>query len=146
MRTRIRRARSDETGLLFAIWRSAVEATHDFLTFADLETISAMVRDDYLPSAALWVAADEEDRPLAFMGMTQDRVDTLFVAPSVHGQGIGRALMAHARQLAGPLRVDVNAQNDGAIAFYRRLGFRVIGRSERDGAGMPYPLLHLAEG
>jgi len=142
----IRRARPDETDLLFQIWRSAVEATHHFLAPADLETISEMVRDQYLPSAELWVATDEEDRPLAFMGMTDDMVDTLFVAPSAHRRGVGRALMAHARALAGPLRVDVNEQNDGALAFYRRLGFQIMGRSDRDSAGMPYPLLHLSEG
>ena len=143
---RIRSASSGEIDLLFEIWRSAVGATHDFLAAADFGAISAAVRDEYLPSADLWVATDENDRPLGFMGMTGDMVDTLFVAPSVHGRGIGSALIAHARHLRGPLRVDVNEQNEGAIAFYLRLGFRVAGRSERDGAGMPYPLLHLTEG
>jgi putative acetyltransferase len=142
----IRRARPDEADLLFEIWRSAVEATHHFLTAADFKTISAMVRDEYLPSAALWVATDDEDRPLAFIGMTNDMVDTLFVAPSAHGRGIGHALMAYARTRAGPLRVDVNEQNEAALVFYQRLGFRVAGRSECDAAGMPYPLLHLVEG
>ena len=143
---RIRGSRRDEADALFAIWRAAVEATHQFVAAADLESISKMVREQYLPSAELWVATDEEDQPLAFLGMTDDKVDTLFVAPSAHGRGIGRALMAHARALAGPLSVDVNEQNQGAVAFYLRLGFRVTGRSERDDAGRPYPLLHLAEG
>jgi hypothetical protein len=86
---RIRRARPDEAGLLFDIWRAAVEATHHFLAAADLELIAAMVRDEYLPSAALWVATDDQDRPLAFMGMTGDMLDTLFVVrpPSLSTDG-----------------------------------------------------------
>jgi putative acetyltransferase len=43
------------------------------------------------------------------------------------------------------LRVDVNEGNPGALAFYRRLGFTQTGRSPLDGAGRPYPLLHLAQ-
>jgi putative acetyltransferase len=140
---RIRRSAPEESDRLFEIWRRAVEATHHFLSPADLNAISAAVRDDYLPSASLWVAADERDRAVAFMGLTGSSVDTLFVDPDFHRRGIGTAMMAHARKIAGPIRVDVNEQNELALAFYKRLGFRAAGRSEQDGAGMPYPLLHL---
>jgi len=39
--------------------------------------------------------------------------------------------------------VDVNEQNEQAVAFYRRLGLEVEGRSEVDGMGKPFPLLHM---
>ena len=39
--------------------------------------------------------------------------------------------------------VDVNEQNPEAVAFYRRLGFEVEGRSALDSAGRPFPLLHM---
>lgn len=144
MAIRIRKRHADETARLFAIWHSAVCSTHGFLSPADFETIAGLVRDHYLPEAELWVAIDEQDQALAFMGMTASKAEALFVDPARHGEGIGRALMAHAEELAGPLTVDVNAQNDAALAFYRRLGFVVTGRSETDAGGMPYPLLHLA--
>lgn len=51
--------------------------------------------------------------------------------------------MAHAVEGMGAHLVDVNEQNEGAVGFYRRLGFEVYDRSERDGQGMPYPLLHM---
>jgi putative acetyltransferase len=54
--------------------------------------------------------------------------------------GIGRRLVDH---VARPTTVDVNEQNQAGVAFYRRLGFEVTGRSERDAEGRPYPLLHL---
>lgn len=141
----IRRSRPDEAGPLFEIWRRAVEATHDFLSPDESDAIAAAVRDDYLPDADLWVAEDGEGRALAFMGMTGATVDSLFVDPEWHGRGIGRAMIGHARSLAGPLKVDVNEQNPGALAFYLRLGFRVEGRSETDSGGRPFPILHLAE-
>ncbi|MNN83835.1 putative N-acetyltransferase YjaB [compost metagenome] len=43
----------------------------------------------------------------------------------------------HAEQL------DVNEQNAQALGFYLHQGFEVVGRSETDGMGQPYPLLHM---
>jgi hypothetical protein len=39
--------------------------------------------------------------------------------------------------------VDVNEQNGQAVGFYLRMGFATEGRSELDGMGKPYPLLHM---
>ncbi|TMD66902.1 MAG: GNAT family N-acetyltransferase [Chloroflexi bacterium] len=43
----------------------------------------------------------------------------------------------------GATTVDVNEQNDQALGFYLRMGFVVVGRSELDSNGKPYPLLHM---
>jgi putative acetyltransferase len=128
---------------LFDIWRRAVIATHHFLSAADFAEIEALVRDIYLPAAELWVAADESAPPVGFIGLSGAHIDALFVAPNAHGRGVGRRLVEHARGMPRPLSVDVNEQNEGALAFYRRLGFRVSGRSPTDDQGRPYPLLHL---
>ena len=124
------------------IWRSAVAATHDFLAPADLARIDAMVVD-WLSTARPWVWVDQSDSPVGFMALTGAHVDALFVDPARHGSGVGRALIAHARALHGPLTVDVNEQNPLAVGFYERLGFERTGRSPTDDQGMPYPLLHL---
>ena len=101
------------------------------------------VAEKYLPDAELWVAVDQQDRPLGFMGMSQAHIDTLFIHPEHRGKGIGRMLLDHARQRAGVLTVDVNEQNEQAVGFYRRMGFVETGRSARDDEGRPYPLLHM---
>jgi putative acetyltransferase len=41
--------------------------------------------------------------------------------------------------------VNVNEQNAQAVGFYSRSGFVVVGRSELDDAGRPYPLLHMSK-
>jgi putative acetyltransferase len=131
---------------LFRIWRDAVEATHGFLSAEDLEFFTGLVRDRYLPAASFTVAVDEEDRPIAFLGMTGAKIDSLFVAPERHGRGIGRCLLDHVRQAHPKLGVDVNEQNEAAVAFYERMGFRRVGRSELDDSGRTYPILHLETG
>ena len=66
----IRPSRPDDYPRTFEIWRGAVVATHDFLTPEDFAAIERMVRDQYLPAAEFWIAADENDQALAFMGMS----------------------------------------------------------------------------
>jgi len=106
--------------------------------------IDRIVAEDYLPSAKLVVAANSDDVPVAFLGGSGDEIESLFVDPSVYGQGVGRLLVEDfASGREGQLRVDVNQQNAGARIFYERLGFRIDGRSPNDGEGRPYPLLHL---
>ena len=128
---------------LYAIWRGAVEATHDFLSAADLDFYAGLLRRSYLPQGGFTVAVAGDGMPVAFMRMDGDMIEALFVAPSHHGQGIGRLLVGRAAEGRATVLVDVNEQNLGACAFYRRLGFRRIGRSALDPCGRPYPLLHL---
>ena len=120
-----------------------VAATHDFVAPEDLELFARIVREEYLPNAAIWVVTDEADRAVGFLGLSGSKVDSLFIDPNHGGRGLGTTLMDHARASASDLSVDVNEQNAAAVAFYRRLGFRQVGRSPLDDTGRPYPLLHL---
>ncbi|HEY0594854.1 acetyltransferase [Sphingopyxis sp.] len=124
------------------IWRDAVDATHDFLTPEDRVAIEDEVRG-FLPAAPLWLAVDENDRPVAFMLLDGNSMEALFIDPSWRGKGVGKALVDHAVELHGAISTEVNEQNDQAVGFYRHLGFVPTGRSERDGQGRAYPLIHL---
>ena len=126
------------------IWRSAVDATHRFLTPEDRAKIDEIVAEQYLPNAELWLAVDDEDRPMGFMAMSSGSIDALFVDAAVHGQGYGTLLVDHALSLEAHLAVGANEQASNAVAFYQRRGFRIVGRSPTDGEGRPYPLVHLA--
>jgi putative acetyltransferase len=138
-----RPATPNDLDRMFNIWLAAIEATHGFLSEADGAFYGRLVREDYLPHAQLDIAETAADGVVAFMGLGEGKVDALFVDPSWHGQGIGRALLERALQRWPSLDVDVNEQNSPARAFYRKMGFREIGRSECDGCGKPYPLIHL---
>lgn len=70
-------------------------------------------------------------------------MEALFVDPVCHGKGIGRSLVKAALAVAPNLTTDVNEQNIGALTFYEAFGFERTGRSELDGQGRHYPLIHL---
>lgn len=127
---------------LVAIWRSSVDATHDFLAAADRDEIEARLQSDYFPAVTLSVA-EVEGRAVGFSGVADGVLEMLFVDAARRGGGIGTALLAHAIREHGITTVDVNEQNVSAAGFYASRGFEVVGRSETDEAGRPYPLLHL---
>ncbi len=139
---KIRRLRHEEGKQLIAIWCRSVDATHDFLSGAYRTELEDLV-SAFLPEAPLWVAVTEKDEPVAFMLLTGEHMDALFVDPAVRGRGVGKLLIEHALTLAPRLTTDVNEQNEQAVGFYRKMGFKVAGRSETDDLGKPYPLLNL---
>ncbi|MEF9671735.1 GNAT family N-acetyltransferase, partial [Pseudomonas sp. PCH446] len=71
------------------------------------------------------------------------KVEMLFIAPQARGTGLGKQLLRYAIEHLNADELDVNEQNTQAVGFYFKQGFEVIGRSEKDGMGQPYPLLHL---
>ncbi|MEU4016039.1 acetyltransferase [Microbacterium sp. NPDC028030] len=130
---------------LVAIWRSAVDATHPFLTDAHRDEIQSHLQSDYFPAVTLSVA-DLDGRPAGFSGVLNGNLEMLFVDAAQRGGGIGTALLRHAITEHGVTKVDVNEQNDSAVGFYLHRGFEVVDRSETDEAGRPYPLLHMKLG
>jgi putative acetyltransferase len=100
---------------------------------------------DYLASSApeFWVICDDSGAIMGFMGMSESKLESLFLAPGFHRRGASRRMVRHAQARHGELTVDVNEQNAAARGFYEACGFVVEGRSELDDQGRPYPLLHL---
>jgi putative acetyltransferase len=140
----IRRAISTDRESLVDIWLRSVRATHTFLSEKDIQSLLPPTRD-YLTSdePELWVLCSASGVVLGFMGMDGSKMDALFLAPEFHRRGGGRRLVRHAQERRGELMVDVNEQNPAARRFYEACGFVVEGRSERDDAGRPFPLLHM---
>jgi putative acetyltransferase len=127
---------------LVAIWRSAVDATHDFLADTDRDEIEARLAVEYFPAVDLFVA-ERDGRAVGFSGVLGGRLEMLFVSAAERGRGVGSALLDHAIREAGVTELDVNEQNPSAAGFYAHHGFEVVARSATDDAGRPYPLLHL---
>ena len=112
------------------LWERSVRATHDFLT----DDAIAAIREDMLSKYL---------RVCGFIGVSDNKIEMLFVDSDKLRQGYGSALLDFA-MMRGYRRVDVNEQNEGALAFYLSKGFRVIGRDDTDAEGRDYPVLHLS--
>ncbi|SDU84043.1 GNAT family N-acetyltransferase [Pseudomonas mucidolens] len=128
---------------LTRIWETSVRATHDFLPESYIELLRNRVLTRYLDAVMLICTKDSRQRITGFAGVAAGKVEMLFIDPQHRGQGLGRQLLRYAVDCMNADELDVNEQNPQALGFYLKQGFEVIGRTEHDGMGQPYPLLHM---
>lgn len=126
---------------LLAIWEGAVRETHTFLSEEDIESLIPDVRSALRNVSLLYSYND--GTLLGFIGVENRKIEMLFVDANVRGKGVGKALIQYAIDSLDAKLVDVNEQNEQGVGFYYHLGFQLIGRSELDGQGRPFPILHL---
>ena len=139
---KIRPYTPEDRDRLVEIWHQASRVGHPFLSERDLSEQKVLVKDIYLPKAENWVATDAGE-PVGFIGLLDCFVGGLFVHPSAHGRGVGRALIEHAAEVKRQLEVEVYALNAGALEFYQRLGFTRTGTRDSDDQGRPLQLVRL---
>ena len=149
-----------QTDELVCLWQASVRATHHFLSERDILTLESEVRSALVQIPELY-AFSERGKILGFIGLADGKAEMLFVSPDCFGRGIGSELLTFAgigtvlmntilqeAKESGARMVVLETQtcNENAIAFYRKHGFAVDGRSPLDDQGNPFPILHLKLG
>ena len=135
--------RTEDLPRVVEVWEASVRGTHHFLSEADIEFFKPLVRDEVLHGVELACMRDSGGKVAGFVGVSEGKIEMLFIDPAWRGRGIGERLLRHAVNVLGATVVDVNEQNEQAVGFYLRMGFQVVARSELDSTGKPYPLLHM---
>ena len=128
---------------LVNIWEASVRETHFFLTENDITELRPLLFNAYLPNLPVFLARDETGAIHGFIGVDENRIEMLFIDAASRGKGVGKQLLAYAIEKLHANEVDVNEQNPQGVGFYKHMGFVQTGRSEVDGQGKPFPLLHM---
>lgn len=144
MKQKIDRILKTEYPEVVRVWESSVRATHHFLKEEDIEYFKPLILNTYLDAVELRCMRNDENNILGFLGAAEQNLEMLFIDPEHRGKRIGKSLLDHAMENLNVTKVDVNEQNEQAVGFYQHCGFEVIGRSELDSSGKPYPILHMA--
>ena len=119
----------------FEVYEAAFRERPGFPGWLRSEWIDALTDDDdFLPAASLCVLLD--GMPAGFVVCLTGWIDQVGVAPAHRRLGLASALVteATARMRAlgiGVARLHVNGNNPGALAAWRRLGWRESGRRGR---------------
>lgn len=124
------------------VWEESVRASHHFISEQEITLYRRLIRDVYLPGLHLF-GIRTGGRIEAFAAVKGPMLEMLFVRPASFGRGLGSLLVDHATRSLGITRVDVNEENEGALGFYLKQGFRIVSREERDPQGTPHPVLHM---
>lgn len=128
---------------LLKVWESSVRATHLFLSESEIENIKQYVPQALNEVAYLAFMADENNIPIAFMGIENNKLEMLFVSADERGKGFGTKLIQYGIEKYLINELAVNVQNPNAKRFYEHNGFQVYKRTETDEQGNPYPLLYM---
>ena len=127
---------------LLSVWEEASSLAHPFLGISFREKERQSIREVYLPVAETWVW-EARGRVAGFVSLLDNEIGGLFVLPTLHGSGIGRALVDHARVLHGSLEVEVFEKNSIGRAFYARYGFVEVDQKIHEPTGLTVLRLHL---
>ncbi len=128
---------------LIVVWEESVKATHLFLPDGEVEEIKKYIPQALNGIAHLIIAENESSRPVAFMGIEEQKLEMLFIAPEERGKGLGRKLIQYGIENHSVNELAVNEQNPLAKGFYEHMGFHVYKRTDHDEQGNPYPLLYM---
>lgn len=128
------------------VWEASVRATHDFLKESDIQFFKPLILNEYLKAVDLRCIRDDQKKIVAFSGVADQNLEMLFIHPDQRGKKMGKTLLDYVIKEQAVKKVDVNEQNEQALGFYLKQGFEVKSRSEVDGMGKPYPLLHMELG
>ncbi|SDC45706.1 GNAT family N-acetyltransferase [Streptomyces prasinopilosus] len=141
MRTHIRPAAPGEPAILQDVERAAGAAFRDLgmPEIADDEPPSLSTLERSLRAGRCWVAADERDRPVAYL--IAEPLDGAFhleqvsVHPRAARRGVGRSLITHAAERAraqglGALTLTTFSDVPWNAPYYARLGFRPLAEDE----------------
>lgn len=142
MNQQIEKAFPEDYPEIVEVWEASVRATHHFLNEDHILFFKPLI-PQYLSSVQLYCVRNEQGRIDGFLGVAENSIEMLFLAPTSMGKGIGKKLIAFAIETLKANKVDVNEQNNQAVGFYHHLGFKTSSRSETDGLGLPFPILHM---
>lgn len=119
----IRKFVDEDSDAVVAVWRAANELAHPFLKAAFLDKEAEALRDVYLPATETWVT-EVDGQVVGFIALAGDEIGGLFLEPSFHGRGLGRAMVEKAVAERGKLSVVVFRDNAIGRRFYAAFGFR----------------------
>lgn len=114
-----------------------------FFANEEIENIKKYVPQALKNVTHLIIAENENNIPIAFMGIEDMRLEMLFVKSNERGKGIGKKILNYGIEKYNVNELTVNEQNSKVKSFYEYLGFKVYKRSDTDEQGNPYPILYM---
>lgn len=127
---------------VLVVWEESVLATHHFLKPDDFKKIKTLVELINFNDFEVYCLVSKT-KVIGFIGISNHKIEMLFLSPKYFGLGLGKKLLAFAVENLNSYLVDVNEQNKSAVEFYKKFGFNTFERSEKDDQGNDYPILKM---
>jgi len=142
METKIIKYSEEHRKQIIGVWEKSVRATHKFVSLDDIDYFKEIVKNIDFNSFEVYCLMSNK-KIIGFIGVANKSIEMLFLDPDFIGQGHGKKLILFSIDELKADRVEVNEQNDLAVAFYKQFGFATYERMEKDGEGKDYPILKM---
>ena len=128
---------------LLEVWENSVKATHLFLSNEEIENIKKYVPQAISEISHLIIVENDNNIPIGFMGIENQKLEMLFITNNERGKGFGKQLINYGIENYNGDELAVSEHNLNSKKFYEHIGFKVYKRSELDEQGNPYPILYM---
>ncbi|MFB6367089.1 N-acetyltransferase [Paenibacillus elgii] len=122
--SRIRPSVPQDIEGLVELWLQESLTAHPFIDAEYWRTNAEEMKTKYLPAADTFVI-EEDGHVAGFVSMMDDYMAALFIDSRHHKKGLGKQLLDHVKQDRTAIRLQVYRQNEQAVRFYEKHGFRI---------------------
>lgn len=110
---------------LVEIWYTGSLIAHDFIDKDFWKSQRKEMKEKYLPMAETYVISDEKEI-VGFISMVNSYLAALFIDHKHHGKGYGKRLLNFIKEQRANIQLKVYSDNDKAVHFYLKNGFKKI--------------------
>ena len=119
----IRELRKVDINKVAEIWLDTNIKTHYFISAQYWKSNFELVKE-LLLQATVYVYEDKQEIQ-AFIGLSNEYIEGIFVSAEMQSQGIGKILLNYVKGKRNKLILNVYQKNTRAISFYQREGFEI---------------------
>ncbi|EHN68525.1 N-acetyltransferase [Aliivibrio fischeri] len=121
----IRQCTLQDINSVLDIWLTSSIKAHDFVPAEFWVSQVDNMRDIYIPASKTYVV-ELDSKIVGFYSLYENMLAAIFVLPEYQGKGIGKQLIAHAKERSPMLTLNVYTENVASYQFYLSQGFTVI--------------------
>ena len=122
----IRQLQNKDIDKIMGIWLESTIYAHKFISKEYWNENYNIVKDVYIPMSKTFVYEDNDDIRGFISVINNDFIGALFVEKNYQSQGIGKSLIDYAKNLYDNLSLAVYKENEKALEFYKKMGFKII--------------------
>ena len=122
----IRQLQNKDIDKIMGIWLESTIDAHKFISKEYWNENYNIVKDVYIPMSKTFIYEDNDDIRGFISIINNDFIGALFVEKNYQSQGIGKSLIDYAKNLYDNLSLAVYKENEKALEFYKKMGFKII--------------------
>ena len=122
----IRQLQNKDIDKIMGIWLESTIYAHKFISKEYWNENYNIVKDVYIPMSKTFIYEDNDDIRGFISIINNDFIGALFVEKNYQSKKKKKSLIDYAKNLYDNLSLAVYKENEKALEFYKKMGFKII--------------------